>query len=99
MMVIEVKMGDPLWRIMGEQRIKMELVDGSTVAEALAYLRTTYPDLGAALEAGGTQLGVPFNYFVNRKLVKDRDLAQHMLKTGDTLYILAPIVGGASIGI
>ena len=98
-MVIEVKMGDPLWRIVGEQRIKLELADGSTVADALAHLRTTYPNFGAALEAGGTQLGVPFNFFVNRKLVKDRDLAQHKLKTGDTLYILAPIVGGETVGV
>jgi hypothetical protein len=78
-MVIEVKMGDPLWRIVGQRRIKLELADGSTVSDALTSLRTTYPDFGSALEAGGTRLGVPFNFFVNRKLVKDRDLAQHKL--------------------
>ncbi len=93
-MVIEVKMGDPLWKIVGQRQINLELADGSTVADVLTNLQTTYPDFGSALEAGGTRLGVPFNFFVNRKLVKDRDLAQHKLKTGDTLYILAPIVGG-----
>jgi molybdopterin converting factor small subunit len=51
------------------------------------------------LEAGGARLGVPFNFFVNRRLVKDRDLAQHRLKTGDTLYILAPIVGGETVDV
>jgi sulfur carrier protein ThiS len=96
-MVIEVKMGDPLWRIVGRQRIKLELADGSTVSDVLTNLRTTYPDFGSALEAGGARLGVPFNFFVNRKLVKDRDLARHTLKTGDTLYILAPIVGGEAV--
>jgi sulfur carrier protein ThiS len=98
-MVIEVKMGDPLWRIVGQQRVKLELADGSTVSDALTNLRTTYPDFGSALEAGGTRLGVPFNFFVNRKLVKDRDLAQHKLNTGDTLYILAPIVGGEAVEV
>ena len=93
-MVIEVKMGDPLWKAVGQRKIRVELADGATVADALACLRSTYPDFGSALEAGGTQLGVPFNFFVSRKLVKDRDLAQHRLKTGDKLYILAPIVGG-----
>ena len=94
-MVIELKMGDPLWKVVGQRQIKLELADGATVADALAHLRSTYPDFGAALGAGGgTQLGVPFNFFVNRKLVKDRDLAQHRLKAGDRLYILAPIVGG-----
>jgi molybdopterin converting factor small subunit len=93
-MVIEVKMGDPLWKAVGQPRIELELADGASVAEALARLRSAYPGFGAALEAGGTRLGVPFNFFVNRKLVKDADLARHRLKTGDALYILAPIVGG-----
>jgi sulfur carrier protein ThiS len=93
-MVIEVKMGDPLFRTVGEQQISLELGDAATVADALAQLSDKYPGFGAALEAGGTQLGVPFNYFVNRKWVKDRDLARHKLKPGDSLYILAPIVGG-----
>ena len=93
-MVIEVKMGDPLWKAAGQRQIRLELADGATVADALARLRSTYPDFGSALETGGTPMGVPFNFFVNRKLVKDRDLAKHRLKTGDKLYILAPIVGG-----
>jgi molybdopterin converting factor small subunit len=94
-MVIELRMGDPLWKAVGRKHLNLELTDAATVADALAYLRSTYPDFGAALDAGGgTQLGVPFNFFVNRKLVKDRDLARHRLRAGDRLYILAPIVGG-----
>jgi sulfur carrier protein ThiS len=93
-MVVEVKLGDPLWKVVGQQRIALQVEDGATVADVLAYLRASYPHFGAALEAGGTRLGVPFNFFVNRKLVKDRELDQHKLKTGDTLHILAPIVGG-----
>jgi sulfur carrier protein ThiS len=93
-MLIEVKMGDPLWRIVGEQQIGLELAEGATVADALERLRSAYPGFGAALQAGGTQVGVPFNFFVNRKLVKETHMGQHRLKTGDRLYILAPIVGG-----
>ncbi len=93
-MVIEVKMGDPLWQAVGQRQIELELTDGTTVADALVHMRVTYPDFGVALEAGGTRLGVPFSFFVNRKLVKDRNLDQHKLKAGDTLHILAPIVGG-----
>jgi sulfur carrier protein ThiS len=93
-MEIEVKFGDPLWKAVGERKIALRLDDAASVADALAHLRATYPDFGATLEAGGTRLGVPFNFFVNRKLVKNRDLAQRRLKAGDTLHILAPIVGG-----
>lgn len=99
-MVIELNTGDPLWKTVGDKQIELELFDGATVADALAYLRSTYPEFGAALDAGGgVQLGVPFNFFVNRKLVKDRDLAQHKLKAGDRMHILAPIVGGGSGGV
>lgn len=99
-MVIELNMGDPLWKAVGEKQIELELFDGATVADVLAYLRSTYPEFGATLDAGGgAQLGVPFNFFVNRKLVKDRHLAQHKLKAGDRMHILAPIVGGGSDGV
>jgi sulfur carrier protein ThiS len=93
-MVIQVKMGEPLWKTVGSPQMVLELDDRATVAEALARLQNMYPDFGTVLEAGGTHLGVPFNYFVNRKWIKDRDLARHELKEGDKLYILAPIVGG-----
>jgi molybdopterin converting factor small subunit len=97
-MVVEVKMGDPLWRAVGQKRVSLELSDGATVTDALAQLGSIYPDFGAGLEAGGARMGIPFNFFVNRKLVKDRDLAKRKLKSGDTLYILAPIVGGERRG-
>jgi sulfur carrier protein ThiS len=93
-MEIVVKMGDPLWKTVGQREIALELGGGATVADVLAHLRAVYPGFGATLEAGGTRLGVQFNFFVNRKLVKDEDLDQRKLKAGDTLHILAPIVGG-----
>lgn len=93
-MLVEVKMGDPLWKTVGQRQISLQLDESATVFDAVSLLRATYPDFGAALEAGGTRLGVPFNFFVNRKLVKDRDLARHKLKAGDRVHILAPIVGG-----
>ena len=93
-MHIQVSMGDPLWKTVGQRRMSLELSGDASVADALATLRSSYPEFGAALEAGATRLGIPFNCFVNRRLVKDSDLRQHKLKEGDTLYILAPIVGG-----
>ena len=56
-MVIRVKMGDPLWKVVGQRQIELELPQGATVADLLAYLRGMYPGFGAALEAGGTQVG------------------------------------------
>jgi molybdopterin converting factor small subunit len=93
-MDIQVSLGDPLWKSVGQRQIGLELSGDASVADALAVLRSSYPEFGAALEAGATRVGIPFNCFVNRRLVKDGDLGQHKLKEGDTLYILAPIVGG-----
>jgi sulfur carrier protein ThiS len=95
-MEIEVKMGDPLWKTVGRREIRLQIGEGATVAEALDRLQNLYPGFASALAAGGTRLGIPFNFFVNRKLVKDSRLGEHRLKAGDTLYILAPIVGGGA---
>ena len=94
---IDVEFQGEEGRVVGQRQIGLELTDGATVADALAQLERTYPDFRAFLDAGGTRLGVPFNFFVNRKLVKDGDLAQRRLNEGDKLYILAPIVGGEKI--
>ena len=93
-MKVEVKLGNPLWRAVGQPLIPIDLADGATVADALEHLGVTYPGFREALVAGGSRLGIPFNFFVNRKLVKEEDLERRRLKEGDRLYILTPVVGG-----
>ncbi len=93
-MKIKIEMGDPLGEAVGESQIRFDLPDGATAAETLAQLRTVYPGFGEALAGGGRWQDMPFHFFVNRKLVKDGDLAGCTLKEGDTLHILTPTVGG-----
>ena len=93
-MKIKIKMGDSLREAVGESQIRFDLPDGATAAEALVQLRTVYPGFGEALAGGGSRQHIPFHFFVNRKLVKDEDLAGRTLKEGDTLHILTPAVGG-----
>ena len=93
-MKIQIRMGDPLGEAVGESQITLGLPASATVADALAQLRTAYPGFGEALAGGGRWQDIPFHFFVNRKLVKDEDLAGRTLKEGDTLHILTPTVGG-----
>ena len=93
-MKIKISMGDPLGEAVGESQIRFDLPDGATAAEALAHLRRAYPGSGEALAGGGRWQDIPFHFFVNRKVVKDGDLAGRTLKEGDTLHILTPTVGG-----
>ena len=93
-MKINIKMGDSLREAVGESQVRFVLPDGATAAEALAHLRRAYPGFGEALAGGGRWQDMPFHFFVNRKVVKDGDLAGRTLKEGDTLHILTPTVGG-----
>jgi len=93
-MKIKIGLGDPLGEAVGESQIRLDLPDGATAAEALAHLCRAYSGFGEALAGGSGWQGIPFHFFVNRKLVKDEDLAGRTLKEGDTLHILTPAVGG-----
>ena len=93
-MKIKIRMGNPLGEAVGESQISFDLPDGTTAAEALAHLCRAYPGFGEALAGGGSRQYLPFHFFVNRKLVKDGDLAGRILKEGNTLHILTPTVGG-----
>jgi hypothetical protein len=94
-MIITVKIGDLLWRLAGERQIDLQLTNDATAADALAELYQSYPALAAELPPGGiTRGGLPYYYFVNRRLVGKRNLATCQLKDGDTLLILSPTAGG-----
>jgi len=93
-MEITVKLGEPLSQIVGRSQVSLELSEDASVTQALERLGVAYPSLAAALAGADSRPGLSFQYFVNRKWVRDEELAQHRLKARDKLYILAPIVGG-----
>jgi sulfur carrier protein ThiS len=93
-MKIKINMGHPLGEAVGESQITLGLPASATVADALAQLRTAYPGFGEALAGEGSRQYLPFLFFVNRRWVKEEDLAGRTLKEGDTLHILTPTVGG-----
>ncbi len=94
-MRIIVKIGDLLQMATGESQIELELPERANAADAVARLYHAYPSLASELPAGGkTRSGLPYHFFVNRRMVDETQLAARWLKDGDTLHILSPAVGG-----
>ncbi len=95
-MEIHVRMGDPLWRAVGQRRLTLSWPDEQppTIAEVLTHLSAAYPDFATALADAGVRHAYPYRYFVDARLVAAPDLAQRTLRAGETLYIFLPVAGG-----
>jgi DNA-3-methyladenine glycosylase len=98
-MEFQVRMGDPLWRAVGQRRLTIAWADESppTIADVLAHLSVTYSDFEAALADAGLRQAYPYRYFVDSRLVAVADLASRTLRAGETLYIFLPAAGGESV--
>ena len=94
-MRITVKIGDLLWRFAGLRQVELQLADGASLADALTELATQFPVLAAELRPGGvTRGGLPYHFFVNRRLVGEAEDRSRRLKDGDSVHILSPTAGG-----
>jgi molybdopterin converting factor small subunit len=95
LMRIRVRIGELLWKAAGAPPLELQLIDGASVAGALAELFHAHPALAAELPPGGkTRGGLPYHVFVNRRIVTEDEMAARLLKEGDTLHILTPTAGG-----
>jgi molybdopterin converting factor small subunit len=68
-------------------------VEGATVAEALGYLTSQYPDLRAHLFDGET-LRSFVNVFLNQEDVRNLNGPETAVTPDDTLLIIPSIAGG-----
>lgn len=102
-------LGDPFWRVVGERRWTVDLLEGATVADALESLAREYPLLGRMLQGeplsveDARSLGpawrvvgraLPVQVFRNGHAVRPEDRARTRLAEGDRLYLFLPAVGG-----
>jgi molybdopterin converting factor small subunit len=94
-MRITVKLGEPLWRQVGERTLQLQWARPSiTVDGVLRRLEREYPGFGPAFR--GDELGAvyPYSLFVNSRLVRREHARQTRLQDGDKLFIFIPVVGG-----
>ncbi|MCS7261703.1 MAG: MoaD/ThiS family protein [Anaerolineae bacterium] len=90
-----MKLGELLQQAVAPGEISLELSEPATLADVLAQLHIRFPELARELPPGGkTRSGLPYHFFVNRRLVPETTLASHPLKDGDVVHILSPAAGG-----
>lgn len=94
-MRIMVRLGEPLWRAAGTQRLDLEFAGGRvTVADVVALLTVTYPPFAAAYRGEGLGRPWPYNLFVNARQVPADQEHEFELADGDKVYFFLPAVGG-----
>lgn len=95
-----VRLGEPLWRAAGAQRLYLEFPgDPVTVADVLQRLHEDYPGFAAAYRGEGLRRALPYNVYVNARVVRPGEEASRTLADGDKVYFFLPAVGGSGVAV
>lgn len=97
-MDIQIKLGEPLWRAVGQRRLQLAWPDEDnppTINDLLITLQNSYPGFAAALTAAaGITHANPYQFFVDSRIVAAHALSTRRMRAGETLYIFLPAAGG-----
>ncbi len=97
-MDIQIKLGEPLWRAVGQRRLQIAWPDDDnppTINDLLITLQNSYPGFAAALTAAaGITHANPYQFFVDSRIVAAHALSTRRMRAGETLYIFLPAAGG-----
>ncbi len=95
-MQIMVRLGEPLWRSAGAMRLYLDFGEGKvTVADVLTRLAATYPAFETAFRGDAFGRLMPYQVFVNARLVPLGDEALRLVVDGDKVYLFLPAIGGS----
>ncbi len=96
-MIVIVKLSWPIYKTVGARTLTLELDrEETTIAEVVAYLDRHHPGFKDELARGTGDGLADYLFFVNETLVPQKDAATTSLHDGDKLFVILPIVGGAS---
>ena len=94
-MRITVKLGEPLWRQVGQRTQQLQWARSSiTLAGVLRRLQRDYAGFGPAFRGDDLGAAYPYSLFVNSRLVRREDSRKTVLRDGDKLFVFIPVVGG-----
>ena len=94
-MKVSVKLGEPLWRQVGERTVQLEWDRPSvTMAQVLLRLEREYPGFGPGFRGEDFQVSYPYALFVNARLARREEADSTSLQDGDKLFVFIPVVGG-----
>lgn len=95
MRTIRVKMGEPLWRAVGERELTIQLTEPNvTIADVLLVL-CERPGFREAYEPHADGEGPQYVLFLNERALPTSAATVTRCADGDTLRIILPIAGGA----
>ena len=94
-MQISVKLGEPLWRVVGSRTLRLEWPEADvTLADVVQRLYDDYEGFAVAFSGKSLNADHPYRLFVNAHLVALDHAASTALKDGDRVYVFIPVVGG-----
>jgi DNA-3-methyladenine glycosylase len=94
-MKVTVRLGEPIWRVAGALRLELEFEPpGVTVADVLAHLAAAYPGFETAFRGDDLARHLPYQLFVNARIVPPGSEHERFLADGDKLYVFLPAAGG-----
>lgn len=91
-MTLTLKLGEPLWKRVGEKSLKLDIEDVHTLGDVVREMNRRYP--GFMAEALSGVYDLPYNLFVNDTLVQWAKVDQAPVHDGDTLFFFMAVSGG-----
>ncbi|MBI5876645.1 MAG: MoaD/ThiS family protein [Chloroflexi bacterium] len=92
-MSVTFKIGEPLATLVGENSVTVPLGGATTVAGMLGEADRIYPGFYDEVKRGEHDL--PYNIFVNDRLVHWEKVAEAPVKDGDKIFLFLAVSGGA----
>lgn len=91
-MTFTLKLGEPIWKLVGEKSLKLEMEEARTLADVVREMNRRYPGFMAEAQSG--EFDLPYNLFVNDTLVRWDKVEQMPVHDGDKLFIFMAVSGG-----
>src|SRR5438270_3313402 len=91
-MTLILKLGEPLWRKVGEKSLKLEVEDAHTLGDIVREMNRRYPGFMAEAQRG--MFDLRYNLFVNDTLVQWASIDQTAVHDGDKLFVFIAVSGG-----
>jgi hypothetical protein len=99
-MKVMVRLGEPIWRAVGQRRVEVEAPGSScSPLDLVQRLEMAYPALRGELRGAGGGTGADgmawhFTFFLRDGIVKPADLAAQRVGDGDEVMLVLPTAGG-----